>query len=325
MSRFVHSHQYSTEHSYDHASQGHQPRQYVFHVVTPPYPEAVPLTPQYIDTPSPSSSSLSDESTSTNNSSHKKDRIPRPPNCYIIFRKDVVAKKLIPKGAEHDSRHLSRIIGEMWQNLSEEEKGYYHQRAEEELQNHKILYPNYVYQPQKRTSKPREVKRNGPADIARSKEIAHLLSAGISGSDLEEAVRRMPPLPTTSKTETGTEPLKKKRVSRKTPISPPHAQPIIPGAQVWKTEDIPHQLNASIPSMNSHDERHFFSAAASFDPLHLIHTEIPTNGYFDNQNPMNEINYGLIMSSGLYDDPRTTNTGQFNPTYGYVNDYLCYP
>ncbi len=288
MSRFVHSRQYSTEHctwtwllrvglcanalfpAYDHASQGHQPRQYVFHVVTPPYPDAVSLTPQYIDTPSPSSSSLSDESTSTNNSSHKKDRIPRPPNCYILFRKDVVAKKLIPKGAEHDSRHLSRIIGELWQKLPEEERRYYHQRAAEELENHKILYPNYVYQPQKRTPKPREVKRNEPADIARSKEIAHLLSAGISGADLEEAVKRMPPLPTTSKTQTGAEPLKKKRVSRKTPISPPHAQPTIPGAQVWKTEVMPYQLNASIPSMNSHDGRHFFSAGASFDPLHLV-------------------------------------------------------
>ncbi|PBL01477.1 hypothetical protein ARMGADRAFT_879356, partial [Armillaria gallica] len=85
--------------------------------------------------------------------------IPRPPNCYIIFRKDVVAKKLIPKGAEHDSRHLSRIIGELWQKLPEEERRYYHQRAAEELENHKILYPNYVYQPQKRTPKPREVKR----------------------------------------------------------------------------------------------------------------------------------------------------------------------
>ncbi|KAK0198044.1 hypothetical protein F5146DRAFT_69090 [Armillaria mellea] len=309
MSHFVYSRQYSTEHSYVHASQSHQPRQYVFHVVTPPYPEAVALTPQYIDTPSPAPSSLSDESTSTNNSSHKKDRIPRPPNCFMIFRKDVVAKKLIPKGAEDDSRHLSIIIGELWKKLPEEEKRYYHRRAEEELQKHKILYPNYVYQPQKRTSKPREVKRNGPADIARSKEIAHLLSAGISGANLEEAVRRIPPLPTTSKTETGAEPLKKKRVSRKAPLSPPHTQPTIPGTQVWKTEDMPHPLNASIPSMSSHDERHFFSAAASFSPLDLIHSEIPTNGYFDNQNPMNEINYGLIISSGLYDDPRTYQRG----------------
>ncbi|KAK0464175.1 hypothetical protein IW261DRAFT_1524348 [Armillaria novae-zelandiae] len=325
MSRFVHSHQYSTEHSYDHASQGHQPRQFVFQVVTPPYPEAVPLTPQYIDTPSPSSSSLSDESNSTNDSSHKKDRIPRPPNSYIIFRKDIVAKKLIPKAAEHDSRHLSRIIGEMWNKLPEAEKRYYQQRAEEELQNHKILYPNYVYQPQKRTPKPREVKRNEPADIARSKEIARLLSAGISGADLEEAVKRMPPLPTTSKAQTGAEPLKKKRASRKTPISPPHAQPTIPGVQVWKTEVMPHQLTASIPSMDYHDERHFFSAGASFDPLHLIHSEIPTNGFFDNQNPINEINYGLVMSSGLYDDPRATSAGQFDPMYGYVNDYPCYP
>ncbi|KAK0473549.1 hypothetical protein EDD18DRAFT_1117369 [Armillaria luteobubalina] len=278
MSRFVHSHQYSTEHFCI-------PSRYA------PDPEAVPLTPQYIDTPSPSSSSLSDESNSTADSS-KKDRIRRPPNCYMIFRKDVVAKKLIPKGAEHDSRHLSRIIGEMWNKLPEEEKRYYQQRAEEEL----------------------TIIRD------RTSVVCWNFRRRFGGSREENA-----PSPDDVETQTEAEPLKKKRVSRKTPISPLYAQPTMSGVQVWKTEAMPYQLDASIPSMNPHDGRHFFSAGASFDPLHLIHSEIPTNGFFDNQNPINEINYGLMMSSGLYDDPRATNASQFDPTYDYVNDYPCYP
>ncbi|KAK0234336.1 high mobility group box domain-containing protein, partial [Armillaria fumosa] len=73
--------------------------------------------------------------------------IPRPLNCYFIFRKDVVDKKMIPKGAEHDSRHLSRIIGQLWKNLSEDEKGHYYRRALEERKRHEELYPDYVYQP----------------------------------------------------------------------------------------------------------------------------------------------------------------------------------
>ncbi len=112
MSGFVHSHQYSNEHygtwtwllrvrlctdalfpAYVHAS---KPQRYVFKVATSPYPDTAPSTPEFIDTPSPSSSSHSDESTSTNDSPHK-NRIPRPLNCYFIFRKDVVDKKMIPK------------------------------------------------------------------------------------------------------------------------------------------------------------------------------------------------------------------------------------
>ncbi|KAK0475681.1 hypothetical protein EDD18DRAFT_1366923 [Armillaria luteobubalina] len=132
MSSFVHSHQYSNEHNaYAYAS---RPQQYVFKIITSPYPGTAPLTPEFIEnpSPSPSSSSHSDESTSSNNSSQKKDHIPRPLNCYFIFRKDVVDKKMIPKGAEHDSRHLSWIIGHLWKNLSEGEKAHYYRHAVEE-------------------------------------------------------------------------------------------------------------------------------------------------------------------------------------------------
>ncbi|PBK84431.1 hypothetical protein ARMGADRAFT_854707, partial [Armillaria gallica] len=80
----------------------------------------------------------------------------RPLKCYFIFHKDVVDKNLIPKGAEHDSRHLSRIIGQLWKNLSEDEKAYYCCRALEKRKRHEELYPDYVYQPQRRAT---EIKK----------------------------------------------------------------------------------------------------------------------------------------------------------------------
>ncbi|SJL02835.1 uncharacterized protein ARMOST_06173 [Armillaria ostoyae] len=307
MSSFVHSHQYSNEHyAYVHAS---RPQQYVFKVVTSPYPDTAPPTPEFIDTPSPSpsSSSHSDKFCSTNDSSRKKTHIPRPLNCYFIFRKDVVDKKMIPKGAEHDSRHLSRIIGQLWKNLSEDEKAHYYRRVLEERKRHEELYPDYVYQLQKRATKlkKRTVKRKSNDHIQRSKDIAHLMSARISGSDLEDAVRKMPPIPETPQVEPP-----KKRVSRRPARSNTYAQPALPGPHVWKTEATEKQSNASILSMNSYDEGHFFSAAASFEPEYMVHFEIPTNGYFDNQSPLSEINYSLAMSSGLYG-----NTGEFNSIY----------
>ncbi|KAK0207726.1 high mobility group box domain-containing protein, partial [Armillaria fumosa] len=71
--------------------------------------------------------------------------IPRPLNCYFIFHKDIVDKKMIPKGAEHDSHHLSRIIGQLWKNLSENEKAHYYCRTIKERKQHKELYPDYIY------------------------------------------------------------------------------------------------------------------------------------------------------------------------------------
>ncbi|KAK0436255.1 hypothetical protein EV421DRAFT_1908127 [Armillaria borealis] len=274
MSGFVLSHQYSTEHyAYVHAS---RPQQYVFKVVMSPYPDTSPSTPEFIDTPpsSPSSSSHSDEFSSTNDSSRKKIRIPRPLNCYFIFRKDVIDKKMIPKGAEHDSHHLSRIIGQ--------------------LERHEELYPDYVYQPQRRATelKKRTVKRQSNDCIKRTKDIAHLMSAGMTGSDLKDAVRRMPPIPETASVEPP-----KKRVSR---------QPAIE-----------HQFNSSTLSMNSRCEGHFFSATASFKTGYIVQFDILTNGYFDNQSPPSEINYLLAMSSGLYDNTRELNSKYYSsfPTF----------
>ncbi|SJL04293.1 uncharacterized protein ARMOST_07654 [Armillaria ostoyae] len=307
MSSFVHYHQYSNEHyAYVHAS---QPQQYVFKVVTSPYPDTAPSTPEFIDTPSPSpsSSSHSDESSSTNGSSRKKNRIPRPVNCYFIFRKDVVDKKMIPKGAEHDSRHLSRIIGQLWKNLSEDKKAHYYRRALEERKRHEELYPDYVYQPQRRATeiKKRNVQRKSKDHINSAKDIAHLMSAGMTGSDLEDAVRKMPPIPETPQVQPP-----KKRVSRQQARSHTHTRPTIPGPHVWKMEATEDQHSARMLSMNSHDEGQFFSAAASFETECMVHFEIPTNGYFDNQSPLSEINYCLTMSSGMYDS-----TGEFNSIY----------
>ncbi|PBK84412.1 hypothetical protein ARMGADRAFT_1018535 [Armillaria gallica] len=308
MSGFVHSHQYSNEHyAHIHAS---QPQQYVFKFVTSPYPDTAPSTPEFIDTPSPSpssSSSRSDEFSSTNDSSRKKNRIPRPLNCYFIFRKDVVDKNLIPKGAEHDSRHLSRIIGQLWKNLSEDEKAHYYRRALEERKRHEELYPDYVYQPQRRATeiKKRNFQRKSKDHINRAKDIAHLMSAGMTGSDLEDAVRNMPPIPKTPQVQPP-----KKRVSQQQARSPIHAQPTVPKPYMCKTEATEHQFNSSTLPMNSHGEGHFFSAVASFEMEYMVHFEIPTNGYFDNQSPLSEINYCLAMSSGIYD-----NTAEFHSTY----------
>ncbi|PBK84432.1 hypothetical protein ARMGADRAFT_974278 [Armillaria gallica] len=120
------------------------------------------------------------------------------------------------------------------------------------------------------------------------------MSAGMTGSDLEDAVRTMPPIPKTPQVQPT-----KKRVSQQQARSPIHTQDTVPKPYMCKTEAAEHQFNYSTLPMNSRGEGHFFSAAASFETEYMVHFEIPTNGYFDNQSPLSEINYCLAMSSGF--------------------------
>ncbi len=174
---------------------------------------------------------------------------------------------MIPKGAERDSRHLSRIIGQLWKNLSEDEKAQYYRRALGERKRHEELYPDYVYQPQKRATeiKKRNVQRKSRDHINRAKDIAHLMSAGMTGSDLEDAVRTMPPIPKTPQVQPT-----KKRVSQQQARSPIHTQHTVPKPYMCKTEAAEHQFNSSTLPMNSCVEGRFFSAAASFETEYMV-------------------------------------------------------
>ncbi len=91
------------------------------------------------------------------------------------------------------------------------------------------------------------------------------MSAGMTGSDLEDAVRYMPPIPDTPQVDTP-----KKRVSGQPARSPIRAQPTIPKPYLCKTEAMEHQFNSSTLPMNSRDEGHFFSAAASFETEYMV-------------------------------------------------------
>ncbi len=148
-----------------------------------------------------------------------------------------------------------------------DEKAHYYRRALEERKRHEELYPDYVYQPQRRATeiKKRNVQRKSKDHINRAKDIAHLMSAGMTGSDLEDAVRNMPPIPKTPQVQPP-----KKRVSQQRARSPIHAQPTVPKPYMCKTEATEHQFNSSTLPMNSRGDGHFFSAVASFETEYMV-------------------------------------------------------
>ncbi|KAF5392560.1 hypothetical protein D9757_002113 [Collybiopsis confluens] len=126
-------------------------------------------------------------------SPRRETHIPRPRNPFMIFRSEYHAQSKITTDVERDHRHISRIVGHLWNNMSEEDKSPYRAMAEKERLEHQRKYPGYRFSPGTRTSKPvkRNVKRNSQRDLARSHRVAELLKAGIEGRELESALKEV--------------------------------------------------------------------------------------------------------------------------------------
>jgi hypothetical protein len=111
----------------------------------------------------------------------------------MIFRSEYWSEEKISRTVEHDHRHISRIIGHCWNQLPEEEKDKWRQKAEQEKLDHMRKYPGYRFSPNARTKKVvrRKVKRNGEEELLRCKQLADLLLAGKHGADLDTALKNM--------------------------------------------------------------------------------------------------------------------------------------
>ncbi|KAJ3997894.1 high mobility group box domain-containing protein, partial [Lentinula boryana] len=73
--------------------------------------------------------------------------IPRPRNPFMIFRSEYHAQAKITTDVERDHRHISRIVGYLWNNMSEEDKAPYRLAAEKEKAEHQRKYPGYRFCP----------------------------------------------------------------------------------------------------------------------------------------------------------------------------------
>jgi hypothetical protein len=80
---------------------------------------------------------------------------PRPPNAWILYRSDKI-KQLppvepgAPRRAQSD---VSKMISRMWREESESVKAEYEKRADVKKAEHQAKYPNYRFQPMKKSEK----------------------------------------------------------------------------------------------------------------------------------------------------------------------------
>ncbi|GBC04468.1 hypothetical protein RclHR1_00570024 [Rhizophagus clarus] len=73
-------------------------------------------------------------------------KIPRPPNAFIIYRREMKAKHDFSKKTEAD---ISREVGEMWRKESDDVKDFYFKLADHAKKRHKEKYVNYKYKPER--------------------------------------------------------------------------------------------------------------------------------------------------------------------------------
>lgn len=109
----------------------------------------------------------------TVSSTKAKSKIPRPMNCFMIFRKQFSAEKLALNPENRSSIGISMAAGTAWRSLPEAEKRFYRDKAEVERKKHRLKYPNYKYA-RKKCCRPTEgiSQRPWPVDKHPCEEIA---------------------------------------------------------------------------------------------------------------------------------------------------------
>ena len=97
------------------------------------------------------------------------DYIKRPENAFILFRRKCCEdRQLAHEEAAHSAEgpakkqrqaDLSKTISQQWKSLSPEERQYWEDLAKEKKKEHEMMYPNYVYRPQRTKGKDDKSKK----------------------------------------------------------------------------------------------------------------------------------------------------------------------
>lgn len=127
--------------------------------------------------------------------------VPRPPNAFMLFRSDFLKRGVIPSNVERRQQQLSRVAGQCWNLLPQEEKTIWQQRATEVLTEHQKRNPNYKFTPSPRGSRRSKVigrseinKAEGEDRIRKIRETY----TQITGPAVRSARRRRPKVHTQS-------------------------------------------------------------------------------------------------------------------------------
>ncbi|RIA92987.1 high mobility group box domain-containing protein, partial [Glomus cerebriforme] len=77
-------------------------------------------------------------------------RAPRPPNAFIIYRRRMRLQLREQQPLRFKESELSKEIGKLWNEESDEVKEFYHTLAEHAKQKHMRKYKGYKFNPRKK-------------------------------------------------------------------------------------------------------------------------------------------------------------------------------
>ncbi|KAK0990279.1 hypothetical protein LTR91_008942 [Friedmanniomyces endolithicus] len=100
------------------------------------------------------------------------DKVPRPPNAFIIYRKDWHSTILAQNPGVHNNS-ISVIIGDKWKGESDEVREIYKRKAEDVKRQHELNHPDYQYQPRKPSEKKRRMTKTKLAKLAKAQAEAN--------------------------------------------------------------------------------------------------------------------------------------------------------
>ncbi|KAL2758409.1 hypothetical protein ACRALDRAFT_2097723 [Sodiomyces alcalophilus JCM 7366] len=106
----------------------------------------------------PTGKGILDKIRGDDKSKRKPQRISRPPNAYILYRKDhhQMIKAAHPSYTNND---ISKVLGSAWKNESEEVREKYHRMANEIKQDLMRAHPEYRYTPRRPHERRRRARR----------------------------------------------------------------------------------------------------------------------------------------------------------------------
>ncbi|TFY78424.1 hypothetical protein EWM64_g5586 [Hericium alpestre] len=242
---------------------------------------------------------------SATDSPPKPQRIPRPPNAFMLFRSDFLKQGIIPQDVERRQQNLSRIAGECWNMLPDVEKKKWQEKAARALADHQARYPSYKFTPSPRTgSKAKSKARSYDADDEDEKDRIRKLR--------ERYIPQMsgPAVPPTRKRKTPSRPRRKAvhdpimfstmhpAMPSSLPASPAgsspspsstFAHPLLPPSFYQSSYSRP----SSRSSHSSHSS-HYSTAMSQGSPQHVPYISRSSPSRF------------TLPSSGVSTTPRTT-------------------
>nr|AOY41710.1 MAT121 [Huntiella omanensis] len=111
----------------------------------------------------PSPISVQGHESDDSNKDDVKQKLPRPPNAYILYRKERhhSVKDEFPGICNNE---ISRILGRRWKEESETVRAFYKEQSENYKQNFMNTHPDYQYRPRKAGEKKKRNRRVQPKD-----------------------------------------------------------------------------------------------------------------------------------------------------------------